>query len=161
MTEQSGFVPPQLPVDVDAPTGASPPRWDIACAVAAGGAVGGALRYLMGIAISTGPAGFPWATFVENVSGCLILGALLVFLVDVWRPLRYIRPFLATGVLGGYTTFSTYTEDIRSLVEAGQGPLALTYMFGSIALGVVAAVVGMNVARKAAGLPLWGREAPQ
>ena len=73
--------------------------WDLVLVIAAGGALGGALRYLLNEALPA--SGFPWATFIENVTGCFLLGALMVYLLDVWSPNRYLRPFLAVGVLGG------------------------------------------------------------
>ncbi len=127
-------------------------RWDIALVVAAGGAVGGGARYLVNEAWPTGPDQFPWQTFVENVSGCLLLGALMVLLLDVWRPTRYGRPFLGVGVLGGFTTFSTYTAETDALLRHGQVPLALSYFFGSLAAGLLATWLGLNLTRAAAGI---------
>lgn len=152
--------PPELPIDSDKesdvdvfrPGQATTRRWDIALVVAAGGALGGGARYLLNQAWTTPPGGFPWSTFIENVSGCLLLGALMVFLIDVWRPTRYGRPFIGIGVLGGYTTFSTYTSETDSLLRAGEVPLALTYLFATLAVGLVATWVGLTLARSAAGL---------
>ena len=152
--------PPELPVDPDVPSGGqalrqspSPTRrWDVALVVAAGGAVGGGARYLLNEAWQTGPSGFPWSTFVENVSGCLLLGALMVLLLDVWPPTRYGRPFLGVGVLGGFTTFSTYTAETDALLRHGQVPLALTYFFASLAVGLLATWAGLNLTRAAAGV---------
>ncbi len=151
---------PELPIDPDRESqadifregAAAARRWDIALVVAAGGAIGGGCRYLLNIAWSTTPGTFPWSTFVENVSGCLLLGALMVFLLDVWRPSRYGRPFLGVGVLGGYTTFSTNTSETDALLRAGEVPLALAYLFGSLAVGLLATWIGLTVARSIAGL---------
>lgn len=149
---------PEIPVDPDATTRtvvrgtARHRRWDIALVVAAGGAVGGGARYLVNETWPTTTDGFPWATLIENVSGCLLLGVLMVFLIDVWRPTRFGRPFLATGVLGGYTTFSTYTADTRGLVQEGRLPVALVYLFGTLLLGLFATWVGLRSARAVAGL---------
>jgi CrcB protein len=127
-------------------------RWDVVLVIAAGGAIGGAMRWLLNQAWPSAADGFPWATFVENVSGCLVLGALMVFLVDVWTPHRYARPFLGIGVLGGFTTFSTYTAETGALLRAGQVPIALTYLFGTAAVGLLATWVGIAVARRVAGI---------
>lgn len=142
-----------LPVDPDLPPKVPHPRrWDIALVIAAGGALGGAARYLLNQAVPHSAGGFPWSTFWENVTGCFILAVLMVFLIDVWRPMRYARPFLGIGVMGGFTTFSTYSVDIRGLLVAGEGPLALAYLFGTLAAGLSATWAGLALARTAAGL---------
>lgn len=120
--------------------------------IAAGGAVGGGGRYLINAAVPASPGGFPWSTFLENITGCLLLGALMVFLLEVWPTTRYGRPFLGVGVLGGFTTFSTYTVDTDALLRGGQAPLALTYMFATVTVGLIATWLGLNVARLVAGI---------
>jgi len=125
-------------------------RWDVALVIGAGGAMGGAARWALNQAWPAGPGGFPWATFTENVSGCLILGALMVFLLDVWRPSRYARPFLGIGVLGGFTTFSAYTSDTRVLLLDGRAPLAALYLFGTLAAALAATRIGIVGARTVA-----------
>jgi CrcB protein len=120
---------------------------DIVAAIALGGAIGGGARWLLGQALPHDPGRFPWSTFVENVTGCLLLGALLVLVTEVWAPSRYVRPFLGVGVLGGYTTFSTYAAEIHELMRAGNGPLALAYLFGTVAAGLMAAWLGMTLVR--------------
>ena len=127
-------------------------RWDVALVVAAGGAFGGGLRWLLNEALPHGTDGFPWSTFVENITGCLILGALMVFLLDVWTPHRYARPFLGIGILGGFTTFSAYTVETVGLLRVGQAPTAFAYLFGTVILGLLATWTGIAVARKAAGI---------
>jgi PII-like signaling protein len=72
--------------------------------------------------LPTRPGEFPWATFLTNTSGCLALGALMVYVLGVCPPGRYLRPFLGVGFLGGYTTFSTYTVELLDLTRGG--PLA-------------------------------------
>jgi CrcB protein len=138
-----------LPVDPDvspfAVRGTRARPWDVVLAIAAGGALGGAARYLVNVVVPQ--AGFPWPTFVENVVGCFLLGALMVFLLDVWPPNRYLRPFLGVGVLGGFTTFSAYTSETRALLMDGRAPAALLYLFGSVALGLLATWLGITTAR--------------
>ena len=152
-----------LPIDPDltdgpdvlhrAPGGVARHRqWDVALVIGAGGAIGGAARWALNQAWPSVSAGFPWATFVENVTGCLILGALMVFLLDVWRPSRYARPFLGIGVLGGFTTFSAYTADTHALLRQDQGLLALLYLFGTLIVALVASWAGIVLARTAAGI---------
>jgi CrcB protein len=96
--------------------------------------------------------GFPWATFVENVSGGLALGVLMVFLLDVWPPHRYLRPFLGVGLLGGYTTFSTYMLEARHLLVGDHVSIALAYLGGSLVAGLLAVWAGITVARTVVGL---------
>jgi CrcB protein len=71
----------------------------------------------------------------------------MVFVVGVWSPSRYVRPFLGVGVLGGFTTFSTYMLDTRGLVVADAGALAAVYLFGSVVVGPVAVWLGIATAR--------------
>jgi CrcB protein len=122
-------------------------RWDLVAVIALGGACGGALRWLVGSLVPPVPGQFPWATFVENVSGCLALGALIVLMLEVWAPSRYVRPFLGVGVLGGYTTFSAYTAETAGLLREGASATALIYLFGSVAAGLVATWFAMTVTR--------------
>jgi CrcB protein len=123
-------------------------RWDILLVIAAGGALGSLARWGLGEAFSGGGRGsFPWATFIENVTGSFALGVLMVFVIDVWPPSRYVRPFVGVGVLGGFTTFSTYALDTRELVVADRAPLAAVYLFGTLAAGLAAVWLGIAVAR--------------
>ena len=117
--------------------GAVVSRRDILMVIAAGGALGSLCRWGIGLALPRSPKGFPWATFTENVSGCFLIGILMIFVLDVWPPSRYVRPFLAIGFLGGYTTFSAYMLDTRDLLAEGQGFTAGIYLFGSLVAGLV------------------------
>src|SRR6185295_14847300 len=92
--------------------------WDVLAVVAAGGGLGSAARYGLARALPSPATGFPWATFLTNVTGCLLLGVLMVYVLEVWPPRRYVRPFLGVGFLGGYTTFSTYTVELLTLLDA-------------------------------------------
>jgi CrcB protein len=121
-------------------------RWDVLLVIAAGGAVGSLARWGLGEALSGG-GHFPWATFIENITGSFALGVLMVFVIDVWPPSRYVRPFVGVGVLGGFTTFSTYALDTRALVVADRAPLAAVYLFGTLAAGLAAVWLGIAVAR--------------
>lgn len=105
-------------------------RADIAvlAAVAAGGAAGAAARYLIGAAWPTPVGTFPASTLAINVLGCALIGVLMVLITDVWSRPRLLRPFLGTGVLGGFTTFSTYTVDIQRLVTGAHPGPALLYL---------------------------------
>jgi CrcB protein len=117
--------------------------------VAIGGGVGSVLRYLLSQAFPAGH-GFPWAIFAVNVSGCFALGLLMVYLLDVWRPRRLLRPLLGVGLLGGYTTFSTYTAGVVLLIRAHALALADGYALTSVVAGLVAVWCGAASARRLA-----------
>ncbi len=121
-------------------------------AVAAGGGIGSVARYLLSAAFPAGH-GFPWAIFAVNVSGCFLLGLLLVYLLEVWPPRRLLRPFLAIGLIGGYTTFSTYAGGVMTLLTGHAPALAVAYALSSVGAALVAVWCGMKAARFAAGLP--------
>jgi CrcB protein len=116
--------------------------------VAAGGAIGAATRWVLGgwLAERFGAA-FPWHTLVINVSGALLLGVLMGASLDRALVSPDWRIFLGTGLLGGYTTFSTLAYESVALLEQGLYARAALDMFGSGALGIVAAVVGLAIGR--------------
>jgi fluoride exporter len=122
-------------------------------AVGVGGAIGAVLRYLVGSAFLQrfGP-GFPWGTFFINVTGSFLIGAVaqLAF-TRSFGITPMVRAFAATGVLGGYTTFSTFSLDSVVLVGDGAAPLAFAYAAGSVVSGIIAAYFGQVVARLAGG----------
>jgi CrcB protein len=97
-------------------------------AIAAGGAIGATARYLVGLAWPTPAGSFPASTLAINILGCALIGVLMVLISDVWSRQRLLRPFLGTGVLGGFTTFSTYTVDVQRLVAGEQVGTALLYL---------------------------------
>jgi CrcB protein len=97
-----------------------------------------------------GSGPFPWATLVENVTGAFALGVLVVLAFDRWPRSRYLRPFLGVGVLGGFTTFSTYVFDVRTLVADDRPLMAAGYLLGTLAAGLLAAWLGMAAARRTA-----------
>ena len=123
--------------------------------IAIGGALGSLARWGLAAALPHQPGAFPWATFLENVSGCLLIGALMVLLAEVWPPSRYLRPFLGIGVLGGYTTFSTYMLDTRALLVTGHPGAAAAYLLGSLAAGLAAVWAGVALLRSAIRLARW------
>ena len=153
----------ELPVDPDVPEQAPASarrrravrvlrdRWDILLVIAAGGALGSLARWAVTTAIPHAPDGIPWATLLENVTGAFILGALMVLILDFWPPSRYLRPFLGVGVLGGYTTFSTYMLDTRTLLTEGRVPAAFGYLLGTLLTGLIAVWAGVLAARTAVG----------
>ncbi|WP_169983912.1 fluoride efflux transporter CrcB [Microbispora sp. H10836] len=131
--------------------------WDVLAVIALGGGGGSVARYLVGRAFPAPPTGFPWGTFVANVTGCLAIGALMVFVLDVWPPRRYVRPFLGVGFLGGFTTFSTFAAEIVDRSSRGAWPTAGVYAASSLLAGLVAVWCGIVLARALAGLPVRRR----
>ncbi|WP_240157515.1 fluoride efflux transporter CrcB [Pseudonocardia broussonetiae] len=122
-------------------------------AVAVGGALGALARWGAGLAVTAGPGAFPLATFAVNTAGCLLIGALLVVLTEVVTAHPLARPFLATGVLGGFTTFSTYAVDVHALLGAGRPGVAAAYLVGTLLAALAATWLGARLARAAAGVP--------
>jgi CrcB protein len=114
-------------------------------AVAGGGALGALARYLLASAWPHPAGAFPWSTLVINLTGCLLIGALLAS-VHGHRPL--VRAFLATGVLGGYTTFSTYAVETRDLVAAGRPGIAAVYALATLAGALLAVLLGTAAVRR-------------
>jgi CrcB protein len=100
----------------------------VLAAIAAGGAAGAAARYLIGQTWPTPAGAFPISTLAINVLGCALIGVLMVLITEVWSRQRLLRPFLGTGVLGGFTTFSTYTVDIQRLVAGAHAGTAVLYL---------------------------------
>ena len=118
----------------------------VVAAVAAGGALGALARYGIATAIPTPPNGFPWATFLINVVGCLLIGVLMVLVTEVFTRHHLLRPFLGTGVLGGFTTFSTYVVDAQHLVDGGRAALGLLYLAGTLVAALAAVWLGSALA---------------
>ncbi|WP_405684217.1 fluoride efflux transporter CrcB [Streptomyces sp. NBC_01387] len=113
--------------------------WPVLAVVSVGGAIGASARYGAALIWPTAPAGFPWTTLVVNVVGCAVIGVFMVVISDVWAAHRLVRPFFGTGVLGGFTTFSTYAVDIRRLLEGGHARTGVAYL-GLTLLAALAAV---------------------
>jgi fluoride exporter len=119
-------------------------------AAALGGALGALARWGVAEALPPSAAGWPWSTLLVNLTGCLLLG-LLIAAVFARRPDHpWLRPFLGTGVLGGYTTFSAFAVDVVRLVDAGAWPVAAGYVLASVAGGVLAAAAGVRLGRAVA-----------
>lgn len=116
-------------------------------AVGMGGAIGAPARYGIAQLVDITPGTFPWGTFWINVSGSFALGFLLVVLSERLRPTRYLRPLLATGFLGAYTTYSTFAVEVDLLVKNGHVPIALVYAITSFTVGWLAVWAGMSLAR--------------
>jgi CrcB protein len=120
---------------------------DVLLAIMLGGMLGATARYELALALPTHTGSFPWATFWTNISGSFVLGALLVLILERFPPSRLVRPFLATGVLGAYTTMSTFVVETALLLKDRHIGIALTYGLGSLAAGIAVAYAGVVVAR--------------
>ena len=117
-------------------------------AVAAGGALGAVLRYL--VAIGSGRAfgtDFPWGTLIINVTGSFLIGIFAALFATRWNLPQAARIFLTVGICGGYTTFSTFSLDAWVLIERGQTVASAVYMISSVVLSVGALVAAMQVVR--------------
>ena len=118
----------------------------ILAVIAIGGMIGAAGRYLLSNAWPTANGGFPWATFAINVSGCFALSILIGFIAGRERLNPLLRPLVGTGIIGGYTTFSTYAVETNTLLQHHRPLLGLTYLCGSGVAGLAAAVCGHTFA---------------
>lgn len=108
--------------------------------VAIGGALGAVLRYFCAISLA-----FPYATVVVNVLGSFLMGLALVMLVE--KGMDRWQPFVMVGVLGGFTTYSTFSLDALRLFERGELGGALAYVVGTVVLCLAAVVAGAALAR--------------
>jgi CrcB protein len=116
--------------------------------IALGGGLGALARYGLATALPAEPGQFPWATFVTNVSGCFLIGVLMVLVTEVWTAHRLVRPFVGVGFLGGFTTFSTYAVEIHGLLRPGTVGVAFAYLAGTLVAAVLAVLAGARLTRK-------------
>jgi fluoride exporter len=128
----------------------------ILAAVVVGGFVGTLARYAVDQAWPPAADHFPTATFVINTSGAFALGLVLTVILERLGPSRYrlLRPFAATGVLGGWTTYSTLVVDTTTLGKAGDVALAGGYLAATLVCGVTAVTLGIAPGRRWATTPL-------
>lgn len=144
----------ELPIDADVAPGehldrARALRADpsILAAIALGGALGAPARYGVAQLIHVRADGFPWATFWTNVTGSLLLGIVLALLIERFPPTRYARPFVATGFLGAYTTYSTFAVETDLLIKNGRAGVAIAYAVASLGVGFAAVWAGLLLGR--------------
>jgi protein CrcB len=142
-------VPMESHLGVPAPTPRArrrrPSPFPVLAVVSAGGVLGALARYAISAVWPHSAGGFPWSTWVVNVSGCLLIGVLMALIAEVWAGRRLVRPFLGVGVLGGYTTFSTSIVDVQQAAAHGAAGTALVYLAVTLAgalLAVWAAAAG-------------------
>jgi len=121
-------------------------------AIGFGGAVGSVARYLTMVAVGHwfGMA-FPYGTLAVNVVGSLAMGVLVELSALVWSPSPELRALLTVGVLGGYTTFSTFSLDVAFLMQRGDTAAAAVYVVVSVLLSVGALFAGLHIIRGMVG----------
>lgn len=127
--------------------------WPVVAVVAVGGAIGASARYGASLIWPTAPGTFPTTTLLVNVVGCAVMGVLMVILTEArTSPHRLLRPFFGTGVLGGFTTFSTYAMDIERLMEGGHAGTGLAYLALTLLAALAAVWSAAWATRRLAGL---------
>jgi CrcB protein len=116
-------------------------------AVAVGGALGATARYAVDVATDRWGIALPWATLAVNVLGCALMGLLVAYVLA--HPARHLlwRPFLGVGVLGGFTTFSTFAADAVLLADQGAGATSAAYVVATLAGGLLALWGGTSLGR--------------
>jgi len=120
--------------------------------VAIGAAIGGVARYLIGgwLASLLGPD-FPWGTVFVNVTGSFVIGVVLILVQGGALPAG-ARPFVAVGILGGYTTFSTYSYETLELIADGNYGVAVINVFVQLVLGLIGVYLGVVLGRLIGGV---------
>lgn len=162
MTADEGDLAPDRPL-VSTPHGRALPvhrNVMVLVLIGAGGTVGTGLRAVIEEAFAAGPGEWPRATFAANVSGALVLGFLLEFLIRTgpdsgWR--RRVRLTLGTGVLGGYTTYSTFAVEVTRLSTNPPHLLGAAYAAATVVLGVLGAAAGYLLAARVTHRPRRAR----
>jgi CrcB protein len=114
-----------------------------------GGGLGAALRHGVNLAAARLlGTGFPYATMIENVSGSLAMGLLVGYFAFRGSAPQHWQLFLTTGILGGYTTFSTFSLDVALLYERGALGLAALYVLGSVVMAIGGLFAGLAIVRQ-------------
>ncbi|MFU8852320.1 FluC/FEX family fluoride channel [Micromonospora sp. SL1-18] len=146
--------PPEFPIDPDVDLHVAADRVELTVhpatvlgVIAGGGVLGALARAGLQAAFPHPPTGFPWATFGINVVGSLLIGVLMAVLTA--RPAGpLVRPFLGVGVLGGFTTFSTYVVDTQRAGAAGAPGTALAYLAATLVGALLAVWTGDAIASR-------------
>ncbi len=138
-------------VDLRVPGRGKDPRLrqgPVIAAVAVGGAVGAAARYGASLLWPTAAGAFPWTILTVNAVGCAVIGVFMVVITDVWAAHRLVRPFFGTGVLGGFTTFSTYAVDVQRLVDGREVRTGLAYLALTPVVALTAVWIAVALTRR-------------
>lgn len=116
--------------------------------VALGGAIGASLRHLVNLASLRlmGP-NFPWGTLTANIVGSFAMGLFVEMMIRKLGGSQELRLFVATGLLGGFTTFSAFSLDVAGLWERGATSLTFVYVAGSVVLSIAALFAGLALGR--------------
>ncbi|MGH3496060.1 MAG: fluoride efflux transporter CrcB [Nocardioidaceae bacterium] len=123
----------------------------VLASIAAGGVIGAEARYALARALPHGATGLPWSTLLINVVGSALIGVLMVTILEARRPHRLARPFLGVGLLGGFTTFSSYSVDAQQLLQAHRAASAAVYLLLTLLCGLLAVALGVVGTRAVAG----------
>ncbi|MEZ5372810.1 MAG: CrcB family protein [Microthrixaceae bacterium] len=123
------------------------PGADVLVAVGVGGALGATSRYGLARLVPTDGLGVPVATLVANVGGSLLLGVLTALALARFPDRRFLRPMLGVGVLGAFTTYSTFAVELSTRLGQGELVVAVGYGLFSVVAGVAAAALGLTLGR--------------
>lgn len=148
VVERRGGIDPD--VDLDEPGERrewSRHRWTLPT-IAAGGVLGAFARHSIEVAWPTSPGHLPWATLVTNATGSLLLGLLMVHVVENEAGHPLLRPFVGVGVLGGFTTFSTYAAQSSGLLIGDHPATGVAYLIGTAALALASVAIGLVTGRR-------------
>lgn len=115
--------------------------------IAAGGGLGAVLRYLLQGLIQSRAGVFPLGTLIVNITGCLVIGFLMALFTGPYLIREEYRLGIITGVLGGYTTFSTFGWETMQLIEQKQWGMALLYVGLSVIVGLLATIAGIRLSQ--------------
>lgn len=123
-------------------------NWTVVAAVAAGGALGSASRYIVTVMVQRAfGVGFPWWTLSVNVIGSFVMGVAVTAIALKWSAGQTAQAFLMVGVLGGFTTFSAFSLDVATLIERNAMALAGGYALGSVVLSILGLYAGITLTR--------------
>jgi CrcB protein len=122
--------------------------WRELAAIFAGGFLGALARVLLVQVMPVTPGSWPWATFVANLAGTLLLGYFVTRLQERLPVSAYRRPLLGTGLCGAFTTFSTMQLELLGMLDGGRTALAVTYALVSISIGLVGVFLATALVRR-------------
>ncbi|MFF4652988.1 fluoride efflux transporter FluC [Streptomyces sp. NPDC001380] len=120
----------------------------VVAVVAAGGVLGAWARYGATLLWATAPGALPWTVLAVNAAGCAAIGVFMVLLTEAWSAHRLLRPFFGTGVLGGFTTFSTYAVDAQRLLASGRAATAAAYLAATAAAALLSVWAASALTRR-------------